>query len=235
MSTDSSFLYRIQNLEHTLGYAFQNVALLEQALTHRSYGPHHNERLEFLGDSILGMIIAKELFSQFPDSPEGDLTRMRSVLVRETTLAEMAREFKLGDCLLLGPGELKSGGARRDSLLADAVESIIGAIYIDSHEQFEIVRHLVLTWFAGRLHAINPKVSQKDPKSSLQELLQSQHKELPVYRIENIIGTDNNQVFEVSVAIQDIKQVFHGKGSSRRRAEQKAANAVLDFLSTHAS
>lgn len=232
---DSSFIYHIQNLEQTIGYAFQNVALLEQALTHRSYGPHHNERLEFLGDSILGMIIAKELFSHFPDSPEGDLTRMRSVLVRETTLAEMAREFKIGDCLLLGPGELKSGGARRDSLLADAVESIIGAIYIDCQEQFEIVRHLVLTWFKGRLQAINPKVSQKDPKSSLQELLQSQHKELPVYRIENIIGTDNNQVFEVSVVIQDIKQVFHGKGSSRRRAEQKAANAVLDFLATHAS
>lgn len=235
MLSESSFLYRIQNLEQTIGYAFQNVALLEQALTHRSYGPHHNERLEFLGDSILGMIIAKELFAQFPDSPEGDLTRMRSVLVRETTLAEMAREFKIGDCLLLGPGELKSGGSRRDSLLADAVESIIGAVYIDCQEQFEIVRHLVLTWFHERLQAINPNVSQKDPKSALQELLQSQHKELPVYRIENIIGTDNNQVFEVSVTVQDIKQVFHGKGSSRRRAEQKAANAVLDYLAAHPS
>lgn len=233
MISDTSFLYRVQHLEQTIGYAFQDVALLEQALTHRSYGPHHNERLEFLGDSILGMIIAKELFAIFPDSPEGDLTRMRSVLVRETTLAEMAREFKIGDCLLLGPGELKSGGSRRDSLLADAVESIIGAIYLDSDEQFEIVRHLVLTWFHDRLLAINPHISQKDPKSALQELLQSQHKELPVYRIENIIGSDNNQVFEVSVTIQDIKQVFHGKGSSRRRAEQKAASAVLAYLTAH--
>lgn len=233
MINDSSFLHRIQHLEQTIGYSFQNIALLEQALTHRSFGPHHNERLEFLGDSILGMIIAKELFAQFPDSPEGDLTRMRSVLVRETTLAELAREFKIGDCLLLGPGELKSGGSRRDSLLADAVESIIGAIFLDSKEQFEIVRQLVLTWFHERLLAINPSVSQKDPKSALQEYLQSQHKELPVYRIENIIGTDNNQVFEVSVVVQDIKQVFHGRGSSRRRAEQKAASIVLDYLRTH--
>lgn len=233
MTTDMNFIYRIQHLEQTLGYAFQNIALLEQALTHRSYGPHHNERLEFLGDSILGMIIAKELFALFPDSPEGDLTRMRSVLVRETTLAELAREFKIGDCLLLGPGELKSGGSRRDSLLADAVESIIGAIFIDSNEHFEIVRHLVLKWFDKRLQAINPNVSQKDPKSALQELLQSQHKELPVYRIENIVGSDNNQVFEVSVTVQDIKMVFKGKGSSRRRAEQKAASSVLDYLANN--
>ena len=233
MINDSSFLHRIQHLEQTIGYSFQNIALLEQALTHRSFGPHHNERLEFLGDSILGMIIAKELFAQFPDSPEGDLTRMRSVLVRETTLAELAREFKIGDCLLLGPGELKSGGSRRDSLLADAVESIIGAIFLDSNEHFEIVRQLVLTWFHERLLAINPSVSQKDPKSALQKYLQSQHKELPVYRIENIIGTDNNQVFEVSVVVQDIKQVFHGRGSSRRRAEQKAASIVLDYLRNH--
>ena len=167
------------------------------------------------------MIIAKELFAQFPDSPEGDLTRMRSVLVRETTLAELAREFKIGDCLLLGPGELKSGGSRRDSLLADAVESIIGAIFLDSNEHFEIVRQLVLTWFHERLLAINPSVSQKDPKSALQEYLQSQHKELPVYRIE------------ISVVVQDIKQVFHGRGSSRRRAEQKAASIVLDYLRNH--
>lgn len=231
MTTDMSFIYRIHHLEQTLGYAFQNIALLEQAVTHRSFGPHHNERLEFLGDSILGMIIAKQLYSLFPDSPEGDLTRMRSILVRETTLAELAREFKIGDCLLLGPGELKSGGSRRDSLLADAVESIIGAIFLDCNERFEIVRHLVLTWFHSRLLAINPSVSQKDPKSALQELLQSQHKELPVYTIENIVGSDNNQIFEVSVSIQNLNKTFSGKGSSRRRAEQKAASAVLDYIS----
>lgn len=230
MTTDMSFIYRIHHLEQTLGYAFQDISLLEQAVTHRSFGPHHNERLEFLGDSILGMIIAKQLYSLFPDSPEGDLTRMRSILVRETTLAELAREFKIGDCLLLGPGELKSGGSRRDSLLADAVESIIGAVFLDCNESFEIVRHLVLTWFHSRLESINPSVSQKDPKSSLQELLQSQHKELPVYTISSIVGSDNNQVFEVSVSVQNLNKTFTGKGSSRRRAEQKAASAVLDYL-----
>ena len=231
MTTDLNFIYRIQHLEQTLGYAFQDISLLQQALTHRSYGTRHNERLEFLGDSILGMIIAKELYAQFPESPEGELTRMRSVLVRETTLAQLAREFKIGDCLLLGPGELKSGGSRRDSLLADAVESIIGAAFIDCNEQFEIVRHLVLRWFHDRLQAINPNVSQKDPKSTLQELLQSKHKKLPTYRIDNIVGSDNNQIFEVSVTVEDIKQIFRGKGSSRRRAEQKAATAVLEYLS----
>ena len=233
MLTDSSYIHRIQHLEQTIGYAFHNISLLVQALTHRSYEHNHNERLEFLGDSILGMVIAQELYRLFPGRQEGDLTRMRSMLVRETTLAEIAREFKLGDCILLGPGELKSGGSRRDSLLADAVESIIGAVFLDSNEQFEIVRNLVLTWFKQRLQSINPNVAQKDPKSTLQELLQSQHKELPVYKIENISGDDNNQVFEVSVMVQDIPQSFFGRGSSRRRAEQKAASGVLDYLMKH--
>lgn len=235
MTTDMSFIYRMHHLEQTIGYAFQDIALLEQAVTHRSYGPHHNERLEFLGDSILGMIIAMQLYAQFPSSPEGDLTRMRSILVRESTLAELAREFKIGDYLLLGPGELKSGGSRRDSLLADAVESIIGAIFLDCRESFEIVRHLVLSWFSSRLDVINPSVSQKDPKSALQELLQSQHKELPVYAITDIVGTDNNQIFEVTVSIKNLNKTFSGKGSSRRRAEQKAASAVLEYISKNAN
>ena len=123
-------LLALQDLETRLGYAFQNIELLEQALTHRSFGPLHNERLEYLGDAILGMIIAKRLYDLFPKSPEGDLTRMRSTLVRETMLAEIAREYGIGNCLRLGPGELKTGGARRQSLIADAVESIIGAMFI---------------------------------------------------------------------------------------------------------
>ena len=131
--SDTSRLYSLQQLEQTIGFGFQNIDYLQRALTHRSFGPEHNERLEYLGDSILGMIIAKKLFDLFPNCPEGDLTRMRSTLVRETTLAEIAREFSLGSCLRLGPGEMKSGGARRDSLLADAVESIIGAMFLDSN------------------------------------------------------------------------------------------------------
>ena len=123
----------LQILETVIGYGFQNIAYLDRALTHRSYGAEHNERLEFLGDAILGLIIGKKLFDMFPQCPEGDLTRMRSSLVRETTLAAMAREFNLGDKLRLGPGELKSGGSRRDSLLADAVESMIGARCLDTN------------------------------------------------------------------------------------------------------
>lgn len=130
-------LLELQNLELRLGYAFENLELLTQALTHRSYGAVHNERLEYLGDSILGMVIAKELYDIFPSCPEGDLTRMRSSLVRETTLAELAREFGVGEVLRLGPGEVKNGGSRRESLIADAVESIIGAMFIDSKEDFQ--------------------------------------------------------------------------------------------------
>ena len=160
----------LQNLELKLGYSFQNLSLLNQALTHRSFGSIHNERLEYLGDSILGMIIAKDLYDRFPKCPEGDLTRMRSTLVRETTLAQLAREFGIGNCLRLGPGELKTGGFRRDSLIADAVESIIGAMFIDTNEDFPRVRQVVLSWFASRLQTIKPDVNQKDHKSTLQEL-----------------------------------------------------------------
>ena len=135
----------LQNLELKLGYSFQNLSLLNQALTHRSFGSIHNERLEYLGDSILGMIIAKDLYDRFPKCPEGDLTRMRSTLVRETTLAQLAREFGIGNCLRLGPGELKTGGFRRDSLIADAVESIIGAMFIDTNEDFPRVRQVDLS------------------------------------------------------------------------------------------
>ena len=197
----------LQNLELKLGYSFQNLSLLNQALTHRSFGSIHNERLEYLGDSILGMIIAKDLYDRFPKCPEGDLTRMRSTLVRETTLAQLAREFGIGNCLRLGPGELKTGGFRRDSLIADAVESIIGAMFIDTNED----------------------VNQKDHKSTLQELLQSMHKPLPIYKVEAIKGTDNDQVFVVSATVDGVP-VQTGEGSSRRRAEQEAAGLVLNYF-----
>ena len=219
----------LQNLELKLGYSFQNIKLLDQALTHRSFGAVHNERLEFLGDSILGMIIAKELYDRFPKCPEGDLTRMRSTLVRETTLAQLAREFGIGNCLRLGPGELKTGGFRRDSLLADAVESIIGAMFIDDNENFARVRQVVLSWFDSRLATIQPNVNQKDHKSTLQELLQSLHKPLPIYEIVEIKGTDNDQIFVVSAKVEGIPEQL-GRGTSRRRAEQEAAGLVLNIL-----
>ena len=219
----------LQNLELKLGYSFQNIKLLDQALTHRSFGAVHNERLEFLGDSILGMIIAKELYDRFPKCPEGDLTRMRSTLVRETTLAQLAREFGIGNCLRLGPGELKTGGFRRDSLIADAVESIIGAMFIDDNENFARVRQVVLSWFDSRLATIQPNVNQKDHKSTLQELLQSLHKPLPIYEIVEIKGTDNDQIFVVSAKVEGIPEQL-GRGTSRRRAEKEAAGLVLNIL-----
>lgn len=219
----------LQNLELKLGYSFQNIKLLDQALTHRSFGAVHNERLEFLGDSILGMIIAKELYDRFPKCPEGDLTSMRSTLVRETTLAQLAREFGIGNCLRLGPGELKTGGFRRDSLIADAVESIIGAMFIDDNENFARVRQVVLSWFDSRLATIQPNVNQKDHKSTLQELLQSLHKPLPIYEIVEIKGTDNDQIFVVSAKVEGIPEQL-GRGTSRRRAEQEAAGLVLNIL-----
>ena len=219
----------LQNLELKLGYSFQNIKLLDQALTHRSFGAVHNERLEFLGDSILGMIIGKELYDRFPKCPEGDLTRMRSTLVRETTLAQLAREFGIGNCLRLGPGELKTGGFRRDSLIADAVESIIGAMFIDDNENFARVRQVVLSWFDSRLATIQPNVNQKDHKSTLQELLQSLHKPLPIYEIVEIKGTDNDQIFVVSAKVEGIPEQL-GRGTSRRRAEQEAAGLVLNIL-----
>ena len=223
------FRSELQNLELKLGYSFQNIKLLDQALTHRSFGAVHNERLEFLGDSILGMIIAKELYDRFPKCPEGDLTRMRSTLVRETTLAQLAREFGIGNCLRLGPGELKTGGFRRDSLIADAVESIIGAMFIDDNENFARVRQVVLSWFDSRLATIQPNVNQKDHKSTLQELLQSLHKPLPIYEIVEIKGTDNDQIFVVSAKVEGIPEQL-GRGTSRRRAEQEAAGLVLNIL-----
>lgn len=230
---DAARELRLQNLELKLGYGFQNVAYLDRALTHRSFGPEHNERLEFLGDSILGMIIAKSLFERFPACPEGDLTRMRSTLVRETTLAELAREFDLGDCLRLGPGELKSGGARRESLLADAVESVIGAMFLDTKEDYDVVRQVVLSWFDSRLQSIHPGVSQKDAKSQLQEMMQSLHRSLPVYTVDKITGADNDQTFFVSAVIDTISQKFDGHGSSRRRAEQMAAEKALEYIRQH--
>ncbi len=220
----------LQILETVIGYGFQNIAYLDRALTHRSYGAEHNERLEFLGDAILGLIIGKKLFDMFPQCPEGDLTRMRSSLVRETTLAAMAREFNLGDKLRLGPGELKSGGSRRDSLLADAVESMIGAMFLDTNQDYAIVNQVVLTWFKTRLAEISPNVNQKDAKSQLQELLQGEHKALPIYTVDKITGADNNQTFFVSAKIVGCAQLFQGSGTSRRRAEQAAARQALEFL-----
>lgn len=219
----------IVTLEKKLGYQFDDAELISLALTHRSANSKHNERLEFLGDSILSFVIADDLYHRFPKINEGDMSRMRATLVRGKTLAELGREFQLGDYLKLGPGELKSGGFRRDSILADAVEAIIGAIYMDSN--IEVVRGIILAWYQRRLEEIEPGASQKDPKTRLQEFLQGRRKPLPAYTVTNIKGEAHNQEFTVSCEVAGINQPVVGKGTSRRKAEQAAAELALEQLS----
>jgi len=219
----------IDKLERKIGYQFNDADLIHLALTHRSAAGKHNERLEFLGDSILSFVIADDLYHRFPKVNEGDMSRMRATLVRGHTLAELGREFELGDYLKLGPGELKSGGFRRDSILADAVEAIIGAIYLDSDT--ETVRGIILSWYQSRLEAIQPGVSQKDPKTRLQEFLQGRRNPLPVYTVTNIKGEAHNQEFTVECEVAGVDKPVIGKGTSRRKAEQAAAELALEQLS----
>ncbi|MCV2883244.1 ribonuclease III [Aestuariibacter sp. AA17] len=213
-----------------LGYTFDNAANLKLALTHRSASKKHNERLEYLGDAVLGMVIAKQLFTQFPKQPEGSLTRMRASLVKGETLAELGKDFELGELLELGPGELKSGGHRRSSILADAVEAIIGAIYLES--DFVTCETLILKWFDSRLKSLNPDVHLKDDKTRLQEYLQGKKLPLPEYDIVNITGKDHDQTFEVSCRVTVFDNPAIGRGNSRRKAEQQAARKVLEKLNS---
>ncbi len=215
-------------LQKQLGYQFVNQKLLTQALTHRSAKGDNYERLEFLGDSILGYVIARALFEKFPKSSEGELTRMRSTLVRGVTLAEIGREFNLSDYLILGPGELKSGGYHRDSILEDAVEAIIGAIFLDS--DMICTRKKVLSWFESRIKKIQPGHSQKDPKTRLQEYLQGRKKPLPMYDVVNTTGQAHNQEFTVSCVVDSLKEPIITNGTSRRKAEQAAAEKALELL-----
>ena len=211
-----------------IGYEFTDAANLTLALTHRSAAAKHNERLEYLGDAVLGMVIAKALFLRFSAQPEGDLTRMRASLVKGDTLAEVAREFALGDLLLLGPGELKSGGFRRDSILADAVEAIIGAIYLEAG--LDVCESLILSWFALRLDALDPKFVKKDNKTCLQEFLQARKLPLPVYQVTDITGKSHEQTFFVECTVEGLANAVIGKGHSRRRAEQQAAKHAFEIL-----
>ncbi len=195
------------------------------AMTHRSFSAVNNERVEFLGDSLLNMIIAEALYLRFPDVDEGDLSRIRSLLVSGKTLATVAVEFELGRFLRLGAGEKNSGGQRRASTLADAVEALIGAIYLESG--FDVCRERVLAWFAPRLASLNPEVSHKDPKTRLQEFLQGRKQPLPDYQLVETAGADHQQTFIVSCSISLLKSSVSASGSSRRKAEQAAAEKVL--------
>jgi len=214
-----------KKIQKVLGYTFTHKNLLKQALTHRSASSKHNERLEFLGDSILSFVIANALYQHFPYIDEGDMSRMRATLVRGNTLAEIAYEFDLGEYLKLGQGELKSGGFRRESILANTVEALIGSIYLDS--DIQTVEELILKWYEKRLEKISPGDTQKDPKTRLQEYLQSKHLSLPTYFIFEVYGEAHNQLFTIHCKISMISEYFIGTGSSRRKAEQDAAQKAL--------
>lgn len=218
----------IERLLRKLGYEFSDITIAEQALTHRSVSSKNNERLEFLGDAILGFVIAEELYRRFPDAQEGALSRMRAFLVKGETLAEVARELSLGDHLTLGSGELKSGGFRRDSILACGLEAMIGAVYLDGGEP--ACRKLLLHLFQARLDDASPDKVEKDPKTRLQELLQGQGSPLPEYHLINVEGEHHAQKFYVECHIETLKTPSKGMGNSRRKAEQKAARDALARL-----
>lgn len=215
-------------LSRQIGYEFEDTGLLKQALTHRSAAKQHNERLEFLGDAVLGMIIARELYDKFPQVPEGKLTRMRSTLVKGDTLAELARESDVGELMNLGPGELKSGGHRRSSIIADAMEAIIGAIYLEAG--LEQTEQVVLHLWKSRINKLDPNEHPKDAKTRLQEFLQSRKLPLPVYEVVKITGKDHAQTFVVHCQVANLNSPLEGVGSSRRKAEQQAANLALETL-----
>ena len=218
----------IEQLEKILKYQFNDKGLLELALTHRSFQGKNNERLEFLGDSILNFIIAELLFKEFKLLPEGDLSRLRSQLVKSATLSEIGIALNLGDYLILGEGELKSSGWRRPSILADSVEAIIGAVFIDGG--ISSANKLITGWYQERLDAINPNDIQKDSKSVLQELLQAKKIPLPEYNVVSIEGEAHNQHFKVSCSIPKLGLSIEGEGASRKVAEQSAAEESIKKL-----
>ncbi|HET7651131.1 MAG TPA: ribonuclease III [Gammaproteobacteria bacterium] len=218
----------LSGLENTLRYRFREPGLLQQALTHRSAGSRNNERLEFLGDAILNMLIAEALFSRYPDLEEGDLSRARASLVNQDALAELAGELQIGNCLTLGPGEMKSGGHRRASILADTLEAIVGALYLDAG--FETVRATVRQLFGTRLDKPLLLDELKDAKTRLQEWAQARNRALPVYVVESVSGEPHRQIFRVTCTLDQDGVSASGEASSRRAAEQEAARQVLETV-----
>ena len=215
----------ISKLNSIIEYQFNKENILQEALTHRSASSNNNERLEFLGDSILNFVIAAELFNIYPNLPEGDLSRIRASLVKKEGLALIANDLNLGEFLTLGSGELKSGGYRRDSILADGVEAIFGAVFLDGG--FDKCRDLILKLYKEQLQNIPDPASLKDPKTRLQELLQSRKYALPKYDVVSISGKAHNQMFNVSCHIDELSVITHGKASNRRKAEQLAADQAI--------
>jgi ribonuclease-3 len=215
-------------LQDGLGYRFQNARLLQQALTHRSHSTPHNERLEFLGDGVLNCLIAAELYTRFATLREGELSRLRASLVREQRLHELAARLSLGEYLRLGEGELKSGGFRRPSILADALEAMIGAVFLDGG--FEAARQVVAGLYQPLLETLDPTGTAKDPKTQLQEWLQGRKLSLPHYSVIATHGAAHDQRFEVECLIRELELRTVGTGPSRRLAEQEAARVAFERL-----
>lgn len=215
-------------LKDALDYQFKDVRLLQQALTHRSATGNNNERLEFLGDAVLDFVISDVIYRSYANSPEGDLSRLRSSLVKDTSLAERASYLGVGEHLILGGGERKSGGHRRESILANTLEAIFGAVYLDSG--FQAARGVIERAFGDRLHNL-PDVEQlRDPKTRLQEWLQARGRALPDYELVKVSGKAHRQVFEVSCTTDDGGSITHGRGTTRRNAEQEAAQKMLEEI-----
>lgn len=212
-------------LETALDYRFQDASLLEQALTHRSHSARHNERLEFLGDSVLNFVVAAMLFKRFAKIDEGDLSRLRANLVKQSSLAEIAQKLSLSQYLRLGEGELKSGGFRRPSILADTLEAIFGAIFLDSG--FDAAQKAIARLYTPIIQGVDPKTLGKDPKTLLQELLQGRKLDLPAYTVVATHGAAHNQMFDVECSIPALDIKVSAPGSSRRAAEQLAATQAI--------
>jgi ribonuclease-3 len=218
----------IQNLLQKIGYAFKNSHLLNDALSHRSFHGKNNERLEFLGDSILNFVISSAIYRKCPNAREGELSRLRATLVCGEMLASLAQEFELGNYLRLGQGELKSGGAHRTSILADAMEAIVGAIYLDGG--LPACEERILSWYENRLKDLSDLPDLRDPKTRLQEYLQSRQLPLPHYEIQKIEGSAHEQIFFVKCHIENFGESSIGQGTNRRKAEQDAALKILETL-----
>jgi ribonuclease-3 len=219
---------KLKRLESILGHQYQNISLLERALTHRSMGAKNNERMEFLGDSLVNFIIADILFHQYQKISEGDLSRIRAFLVKGETLAVIGKELGLSDYLMLGPGELKSGGFRRESIIADAVEAIIASVYEDAGQ--ETCYQFVSRIYADKLKDLNPAKVGKDAKTRLQELLQSRQEILPEYTVISASGPAHAQEFVVSCFVEKLNRKFEASATNRRKAEQLSAEEALQVL-----
>ena len=228
MATSSAVSSSLSDLQIRLGYAFRQTGLLQQAVTHRSFSADHNERLEFLGDSVLNLSVAHLLYTQLANLPEGDLSRVRANLVKQETLHQLALGLGLSEAIRLGEGEARSGGSKRPSILADALEAVIGAVYLD--EGFAPAQALVRRLFQEVEITPQMQAAAKDPKTELQEWLQGRRMKLPVYRVAGTLGAAHKQTFEVECEIPDLGQTERGIGASRRAAEQAAAAAILMAL-----